>query len=79
MVFKLIADDLYYDSHVAGICISPSGAFYICSCSYSVCVCYQKDNERAKVVREHEEKLMVSAWYNMVSTLYCAGQAKVLM
>ena len=29
--------------------------------------CFQKENEKAKSIREQEEKYIVSAWYNIVS------------
>ncbi len=28
---------------------------------------FQRDHDKAKSIRENEEKLIVSAWYNMVS------------
>ena len=30
-------------------------------------LCLQKDHEKVKLIREQEEKMMVSAWYNLVS------------
>lgn len=31
------------------------------------CCQFQKENEKAKSIREQEEKYVVSAWYNIVS------------
>ena len=31
--------------------------------------CFQKENEKAKSIREQEEKYIVSAWYNIVSVV----------
>lgn len=30
---------------------------------------FQKENEKAKSIREQEEKYVVSAWYNIVSNV----------
>ena len=30
---------------------------------------FQRDHEKSKLIREQEERLMVSAWYNLVSNL----------
>ena len=34
---------------------------------------FQRDYDKAKAIRDQEEKCMVSAWYNLVSELLNTG------
>ena len=34
-----------------------------------MCVWLQKERDKSRVVRDQEERLVVSAWYNLVSTI----------
>ena len=38
--------------------------------TFSKCYFLKRDNEKIKQAREREEKLMVTAWYEMVSVFF---------
>lgn len=50
---------LFYRVKIAWVFIENLELIYFCQ--------FQKENEKAKSIREQEEKYVVSAWYNIVS------------